>query len=241
MRHRKSFAVLIVGASLGLGGLAATSVGRAWLWSAYTRLRGRATVEERLAELRAPAERMRERCGAAGLPFPPRELTLVAFKNTRRLRVLGRSDQEWRFVAEYPILAASGKAGPKLNAGDGQVPEGIYPIESLHPNSRFHLALRVGYPNAFDREQAAQDGRPDLGGDIMIHGGDASEGCLAIGDAAIEEVFVLVASTGIGATRLILTPSASVTSDAAPPSAPSWLPQLYESLAKELARLPLGG
>ena len=71
-------------------------------------------------------------------------------------------------LARYPIRAASGALGPKLREGDRQVPEGVYDIESLNPNSRFHVALRVGYPNAFDRQMAGREGRTALGGDIMI-------------------------------------------------------------------------
>ena len=41
---------------------------------------------------------------------------------------------------------------------DRQVPEGIYPLASLNPDSRFHVALRVGYPSDFDREAARLSG-----------------------------------------------------------------------------------
>jgi len=105
----------------------------------------------------------------------------------------------------------------------------------------FHLAIRVGYPNAFDRAQASRDGRSDLGGDIMIHGGSASVGCLAIGDPAIEELFVLVASVGVERTRVIIAPTESVTPDAVPPDSPPWLPELYQSLRLELAKLTNAG
>ena len=37
-------------------------------------------------------------------------------------------------------------------------------IASLNPNSQFHLSLELNYPNAFDREVAARDGRTNLGG-----------------------------------------------------------------------------
>ena len=92
------------------------------------------------------------------------------------------------FVLADPILAASGVSGPKRE-GDKQVPEGFYRIELLNPNSRYHLSLRVNYPNADDLERARQDGRAlsTLGGDIMIHGGSASIGCLALGDPAVGE------------------------------------------------------
>lgn len=88
-------------------------------------------------------------------------------------------------IKSYPILAASGSIGPKLRESDMQVPEGVYQIESLNPNSQFHLSLRVNYPNEFDREQARIDGRAQLGGDIMIHG---SQFWLAVWQLAIKQL-----------------------------------------------------
>jgi murein L,D-transpeptidase YafK len=144
-----------------------------------------------------------------------------------------------RLVRSFPILAASGHAGPKLREGDRQVPEGLYRIESLNPNSRFHLALRVGYPNASDLEHAAGDGRANLGGDIMIHGGAASIGCIAIGDLAIEEVFVLAAETGIERIALIIAPFdlRARPDESAWPQEPRWVPDLYRAIAEAMAPL----
>ena len=240
-RRRAIVAFVVLGSVLSLAAVAATRSGRSLLWSVFTRLRGRATVESRLAELSEALRRVQERCVAAAVPFPPDELVITAFKDTRLLRIVCKSGSGWRPVAEFQVLGASGLPGPKLVAGDRQVPEGVYPVDSLNPNSMFHLALRVGYPNAFDREQAARDGRTDLGGDIMIHGGTASVGCLAIGDPAIEELFVLVASVGVERTRVIIAPTESVAPDTARPDSPPWLPALYQSLRAELARLTDAG
>lgn len=95
-----------------------------------------------------------------------------------------------RFLFAYHILAASGTVGPKLREGDEQVPEGIYSISGLNPNSQFHLSLRVDYPNTNDRQQAQLESRTNLGQDIMIHGRAASIGCLALGDEAAEDLFI---------------------------------------------------
>ena len=70
----------------------------------------------------------------------------------------------------------------------------------------FHLSLKVSYPNEFDRKQAIQDGRVNLGGDIMIHGGCATIGCIPIGDDAIEELFYFVAMIGKENTKVIIAP-----------------------------------
>ena len=40
----------------------------------------------------------------------------------------------------------------------------------------------------------------------MIHGSSVSVGCLAMGDPAIEELFVLAAETGLENIKVILSP-----------------------------------
>jgi hypothetical protein len=144
------------------------------------------------------------------------------------------------FIKSYPVLAASGELGPKLREGDRQVPEGLYGIESLNPNSRFHLALRVDYPNEDDRSRAALDGRSQLGGDIMIHGDDVSIGCLAMGDVAAEEFFVVAAEAGWRNGRVLISPVdfrlRTLPSDFVP--AASWVDELYGRIRTELAGLP---
>jgi len=119
------------------------------------------------------------------------------------------------------------------------VPEGIYKIESLNPNSRFHLALRVGYPNDFDKEKAHRDGRTNLGSDIMIHGGTASVGCLAVGDKPAEDLFVLAAQTGIENVELILAPVDFRVAEnyTLSPQLPNWTAELYDEIRKALALL----
>jgi murein L,D-transpeptidase YafK len=152
----------------------------------------------------------------------------------------GADAQNLRFIHSYPVLAASGVAGPKLRKGDLQVPEGIYPVDSLNPNSKYHLSLRIGYPNAFDRERAAVDGRANLEGDIMIHGGSVSVGCLAMGDTVAEDLLVLAADTGITNITVILSPLDFRQGKSVPVSDkfPAWSETLYQTIRSNLAALP---
>lgn len=169
----------------------------------FTRLRGRQSVENVLAAI-GPGARAR----LPGLK-PGEVVTLVAFKREKRLDVYtGSASSRPRLLKSYPILAASGGPGPKTRDGDSQVPEGVYGVASLNPNSAFHLAIRVDYPNDEDLAAAKAEGRDPgtLGGDIMIHGKAASVGCLAMGDEAIEELFVLVADAGIDRVRILILP-----------------------------------
>ena len=173
-------------------------VRRHLLHPVFVRLRGRHTVAERVGELTAARGRVRAQCEQAGVPFPPGRAVLVGLKDERRLQVYaGPTDGPLRRVATHPILAASGHAGPKLADGDDQVPEGVYGVAGLNPDSAFDVALRVAYPGPLDTALARRERRAGLGGDIMIHGGAASVDCLAVGDPAAEEVFVLAAAVGV--------------------------------------------
>lgn len=198
---------------LGIGVVAVVAIGlsippvRRFFHPVRLAFGGRRTVEDRLQEFLAARYRLRTKCDHAGVSFPPSRVVLLGLKDERRMEVYAGTDPAaLRRVADYPILAASGGLGPKLREGDRQVPEGVYALESLNPNSRFHVALRVGYPNDLDRAAARRDGRTALGGDIMIHGGAASVGCLAMGDSAAEELFVLAAGAGVENVTVVLSP-----------------------------------
>ena len=146
----------------------------------------------------------------------------------------------WRLVRQDKVQAASGGPGPKLREGDRQVPEGRYRITFLNPNSRFHVSLRLDYPNAEDRSQARREGRVDLGGDIMIHGSNVSIGCLAMGDEVAEDLFVLAALIGIAKVEAIISPTDL---RIAPPPAEAtaarpWVGALYGRIRTLLEELP---
>jgi L,D-transpeptidase-like protein len=174
-----------------------------------------------------------------GLDYPPAELALLAFKRERRLEVWGRRvNGRWARIDALPILAASGVEGPKLRQGDGQVPEGVYRIIAFNPNSRFHLSMMLDYPNLDDVAAAAADGRieADLGGEIFIHGGARSIGCLAMGDRAIEDLFVLVADVGMERVQVILAPrDPRGTFALAPVPGLPWTAELYRRIEDALA------
>lgn len=197
------------------------------------------TVAEVLERVGAPAEsRLKPLFERARVPYPPRKVYLLAFKEERRLELWAESSNGPAFVRAYRILRASGGTGPKLRAGDSQVPEGIYRITSLNPNSKYHLSLKLNYPNDFDRMKARKDGRRDLGSDIFIHGNDPSKGCIGVGDPDIEELFALAARTGPSNTEVIIAPHDL--REKPPPrytkTASPWLPELYGRLREALAR-----
>ena len=76
------------------------------------------------------------------------------FKLESELELWVEKDGRFERFATYPICLWSGRLGPKLRQGDRQVPEGVYRIEAFNPDSRYHLSLRLDYPNDFDRARA---------------------------------------------------------------------------------------
>lgn len=120
-----------------------------------------------------------------------------------------------------------------------QVPEGSYSV-ALEPNTPYHLALRLNYPNEFDIAQAVADGRKDPGSDILIHGTTGSVGCIAVGDQASEDLFVLVHDTGKKVAPLYISPVDFRTTrlSEAHLAGPAWVKALYAQLASSLEKFP---
>ena len=195
------------------------------------------TVAEVLSELGPAAEsRLSPYFREAGAAYPPQRLALLAFKAEKRLELWAGQREDWIHVRDYPVEAASGGPGPKLREGDRQVPEGIYRIVLLNPNSRYHLSMKLNYPNAFDLKYAQQEGRGEPGGDIFIHGKAESAGCLAIGDPAIEELFVLVARIGLENVELVVAPNDRRRGPPAGSNGPPWVAELYRHIDTALSR-----
>src|SRR5215813_12142390 len=105
-----------------------------------------------------------------------------------------RDDGHYYHFKTYPICNWSGDLGPKVRYGDRQAPEGFYAIarEQMNPDSKYHLAMNLGYPNAFDRAWNRN------GDALMIHGGCKSAGCYAMTDALIEEIYAIARESFLG-------------------------------------------
>lgn len=215
--------------------------GRGIWYPLLLQVTGTRTVADVVAKYGPAARgRLKPHFDKAGVKWPPSEIAFLVLKNERRVAVWARSGTSWRFIRNYPILAASGHAGPKLRQGDAQVPEGVYRIEHLNPMSSYHLSMKVSYPNAFDRRMATRDGRTRLGGDIFIHGKDVSIGCVALGDRAIEELFTLVAETGHSKVKVIIAPNdLRVAGPIFDESPPKWIRELYAIVAAALVDFPV--
>lgn len=159
---------------------------------------------QRAHENRLPV--VKELFEAAGVPFPPAQIAMVAYKSENQLEVWASAEQGGRAekIATYGICAASGDLGPKRYEGDMQVPEGYYVLSYGWAESNFHLEMRVSYPNMVDKVLGPKN-RP-LGGDIMIHGACASIGCLAMGDERAEELWVMMKTMGDAKVKVFIYP-----------------------------------
>ncbi len=182
-------------------------------------------------------KRLNTHLGSAGFTFYPKKLTIIGMKHERKLEVWGELHKKWVLIAIYPFTAFSGQLGPKIEEGDRQIPEGFYKITHLNPNSKFHLSLRLNYPNSFDKKVAKKEKRTGLGGNIMIHGKNRTIGCVPIGDNSIEELYRLVKKVGMSNVKVILAPvdfrriTVNIKKDKHP-----WLNELYKKLTKEMKK-----
>ena len=124
------------------------------------------------------------------------DLVLVE-KSKRRLTLFHDSKE----IATYYVSLGRSPIGAKTQEGDNKTPEGLYTIDRHKPDSAYHLALHVSYPEKKDLIHS------DPGGDIMIHGIrngagfigrfhlllDWTRGCIAVTNSEIEQIYALVA------------------------------------------------
>ncbi|MGH7476052.1 MAG: L,D-transpeptidase family protein, partial [Longimicrobiales bacterium] len=125
-----------------------------------------------------------------GLTYPAAGIYLRAFKRERVVEVwvrpLGRV--HYTLFKAYPMCVLSGTLGPKRRQGDMQVPEGFYSLTYFNPTSEYYLSLGISYPNRADRVRENDDA---LGGDIFVHGGCRTIGCVPVTDDQMKEIYWL--------------------------------------------------
>ena len=126
---------------------------------------------------------------------------IVVNKSKRQLLLFCNGE----VIREYAVALGRNPVGAKEQEGDGKTPEGAYVITGRNAASRFHRSLRISYPDAADVERCRRQ-NIDPGGDIMIHGRpngqpdpedpyrptDWTEGCVAVTNEEIEEIWSLV-------------------------------------------------
>ncbi len=179
------------------------------IWKPYAlKLHGYKTTEDIYQSIGQKIETaIKPKFITANAPYPPNHLTIIALKQERLLEIWTHNKNNTPVLIDtYKFTAFSGTIGPKLQSGDLQIPEGLYKIEYLNPNSSLHLSMKISYPNQFDKKMARFDNRTNLGGDIFIHGKFFTIGCIPIGDRNIEKLFILAYRVGIKNIDVIIAP-----------------------------------
>jgi len=134
----------------------------------------------------------------ASAEMPLRADKIVIMKRRRLLLLLSGG----HVIKTYPVALGPHPVGPKERKGDGRTPEGFYIIDRRSRDTPYHRALHLSYPNEIDRVLARED-HVDPGGDIYIHGmparfghtdpvkffRDWTEGCVSVGNVAIEQIW----------------------------------------------------
>lgn len=206
------------------------------------RLEGKKTVTDRLDQYEGEvAARLQPSFTDSNALYPPRAIVLLYIKSKRTLSMYAPSENGgWNLIKTYKTLQQNDKPGPKLRDDDGQTPEGVYTIEGLNPNSEYHLALTINYPNPEDLKQAKDEGRTHLGSDITIHGEAGSTKALALADKDIEEIFILAARTHYRNWKVLMAPVDFRLGEvpAISTTHKPWLQDLYGEIAKEMSELP---
>jgi len=132
------------------------------------------------------------------LPANAQADRVLVEKSSRQLTLF----QNGRILKSYPVALGRSPAGAKEYEGDQRTPEGIYSIDFHKPDSDYHLALHISYPEQHDIDRAAAQGQ-SAGSDIMIHGlpngrgwvgrfhrrADWTAGCIAVANFEIEEIY----------------------------------------------------
>lgn len=146
----------------------------------------------------------------SGIPLPPQPDLAPPQQRLADFVLVDKSERAlWLYAGGRAFRRIDGlqfgdaPMGHKRFQGDERTPEGRYRIDYRNPQSAYHLSLHISYPDAADRAFAARHGRSP-GGAIFIHGqpnglaaghrmrGDWTDGCIAVSNAEIEELWRLI-------------------------------------------------
>ncbi|MFC3606660.1 L,D-transpeptidase family protein [Stutzerimonas tarimensis] len=126
---------------------------------------------------------------------------VLVIKSERQLHLVSRGET----LKSYRVSLGKQPVGHKQREGDQRTPEGFYWLDWRKKSENYNLAMHISYPNARDRERARAAG-VSPGNMIMLHGTpvddeypewffhtlDWTEGCIALTNADMREVWSLV-------------------------------------------------
>lgn len=152
-----------------------------------------------LAQVFGPAPGTPQTAALPAAPPPKPVADRVVVAKSRRTLELRRNG---KVIDSFPIALGSHSRGTKRRLGDGRTPEGTYRIDWRSMNTKYTRELHISYPTAEDRARARAE-HVDPGGGIFIHAmpadygpydppfwvKDWTEGCIAVGNAAIVKIW----------------------------------------------------
>jgi murein L,D-transpeptidase YafK len=121
---------------------------------------------------------------------------VIVLKRERKLLLM----KDGQVLKMYSVSLGGNPVGPKIRQGDSRTPEGNYVLDRHNAQSQFHRSIHISYPNARDVARARRLGVPP-GGNLFIHGepnayhgtyehpGDWTEGCVAVTNAEMDEIW----------------------------------------------------
>ncbi len=128
------------------------------------------------------------KCRSKEIPETFSDMFIRVFKRENLLEIWAKNVRgKYVKFGDYKIYSMSGHLGPKRQLGDEQVPEGFYYINEFNPQSNYLLSLGINYPNESDKILSSAVNK---GGDIFIHGGKVSAGCIAMSNYYIEDIYI---------------------------------------------------
>jgi murein L,D-transpeptidase YafK len=125
---------------------------------------------------------------------------VLVLKGERKLLLMKGNE----VLKTYTVSLGGNPVGLKVREGDRKTPEGNYVLDRHNAHSQYHRSIHISYPNAEDVARARKLGVP-TGGDLFIHGlpndfkgsdqqqGDWTNGCIAVTNAEIDEIWRVVA------------------------------------------------
>jgi murein L,D-transpeptidase YafK len=152
---------------------------------------------------------MRSRSSPCALPAGGRRAAAAGRRRCRTADfvLVDKSDRVLTLFAggkpyrNYAACSSAIARRPQAVPGRRAHARGRYTIDYGNPQSSYRLSLHISYPNAADRAYRRSAGRSP-GGEIFIHGqpnwlprpppGDWTDGCIALSNAEIEELWQLV-------------------------------------------------
>jgi murein L,D-transpeptidase YafK len=137
----------------------------------------------------------------ASMPPLLRADRVVMLKKERTLQLLSHK----KVIKTYKVALGGDPIGAKTRQGDHKTPEGAYILDFRNAHSQFYKSIHISYPSERDRA-AARRSAVSPGGDVFIHGlpngygsigaahrlKDWTDGCIAVTDEEIDEIWRLV-------------------------------------------------